>query len=131
MACAWMADRWVGSCMETYEHNIKVINDHRHRGYLEGEIDGMLWFAIVHEEPVETGIDPETMKRGMGRVTRLCIYQDSSSVDGNPYLPSMSIKRIVYVNYQREWSIFHYDFRSMTRELVKYLERRCCMHLLK
>ena len=47
--------------METYEHNIKVINDHRHRGYLEGEIDGMLWFAIVHEEPVGTGIDPEPM----------------------------------------------------------------------
>lgn len=117
--------------MSSYEHHIKVINDHRHRGYLEGEIDGMLWFAIVHEVPVETGIDPKTMKRGMGRVTRLCIYQDSSSVDGNPYLPSMSIKRIVYVNYQREWSIFHYDYKSMAQELVEYLERRCCMHILK
>lgn len=117
--------------MDKFAHNIKVINDHRHRGYVEGEIDGLTWFAIVHDDPVETGIDPDSLKRGMGRVTRLCIYQDTSSIEGNPYLPSLSIKRMIYVNYQREWSIFNYNYRGMTKELVEYLERRSSLHIIK
>lgn len=117
--------------MNTYHYNIKITSSQKNQGYIEGTIDDYAWFAIIHEEPIESGIDQITLERGMGRVTRLCIFKDSSSVEGNPYLPSLSIKRLIFANYQREWSILNSSYRDMVKELIAYLDRRGMLKVVK
>ncbi len=117
--------------MNTYYYNIKITSSQKNQGYVEGTIDDYAWFAILHEEPMETGINQNTLERGVGRVTRLCIFKDSSSVEGNPYLPSLSIKRLIFANYQHEWSILNSSYKEMVRELIAYLERRGTLKVLK
>lgn len=117
--------------MIEYHYNIKITSSQKHQGYVEGTIDDYAWFAIVHDDVMDLGIDSTTLLKGQGRVTRLCIYKDSSAVEGNPYLPSLSIKRLIFANYQREWSILNTSYRDMVRELVMYLERRGTMKLIK
>ena len=117
--------------MNEYHYNIKITSSQKNQGYVEGTIDDYAWFAIVHEEPMETGIDIGTLDRGTGRVTRLCIFKDSSAVEGNPYLPSLSIKRLIFANYQREWSILNSSYKEMVKELIAYLERRGTMKVVK
>ena len=117
--------------MNTYHYNIKITSSQKNQGYIEGTIDDYAWFAIIHEDPMESGIDQITLERGIGRVTRLCIFKDSSSVEGNPYLPSLSIKRLIFANYQREWSILNSSYRDMVKELISYLERRGMLKVVK
>lgn len=117
--------------MNAYHYNIKITSNQKNQGYVEGTIDDYAWFAILHDEPIEAGIDSVTLERGVGRVTRLCIFKDSSAVEGNPYLPSLSIKRLIFANYQREWSILNSNYREMTRELIAYLERRGAMKVIR
>jgi hypothetical protein len=115
----------------TYKYKIEILNTTKNQGFVEGAIDDFSWFAIVQEEPVEFGIDPHTLSKGAGKVTRLCLYKDNYDVEGNPYLPSLSIKRMIYANYQHEWSILNHKYRDMVYELVTYLERRYSMHVLR
>lgn len=110
--------------MSNYFYNIKITSDNRHSGYVEGTINEFLWFAIVHNNAMEFGIDSNSLKKGLGKVTRLCIYKDSYDVEGNPFLPSLSIKRLIYANYQHEWTILSTSSRDMVKELIEYLERR-------
>ncbi len=117
--------------MSTYHYNIKITSSQKNQGYIEGTIDDYAWFAILHDEPIESGIAADSLERGIGRVTRLCIFKDSSAVEGNPYLPSLSIKRLIFANYQREWSILNTSYREMVKELVNYLERRSTMKLVR
>jgi len=117
--------------MENYKHNIVITTDNRHQGFVEGTIDEYLWFAIVHEESMEFGIDVKSLSKGTGKVTRLCIYKDAYDVEGNPYLPSLSIKRLIYANFQREWTILNSKYKEMVFELVHYLERRYSFKVLK
>lgn len=117
--------------MSSYHYNIKITSNQKNQGYIEGTIDDYAWFAILHDEPMEFGISMDSLEKGRGRVSRLCIYKDSSSVEGNPYLPSLSIKRLIFANYQREWSILNSSYRDMVRELVSYLERRSAMKLVR
>lgn len=120
-----------GDFMDCYKYNIKITTDNRHQGFIEGTIDEYSWFAIVHDEPLEFGIDSSTLSKGYGKVTRLCIYKDSYDVEGNPYLPSLSIKRLIYANFQREWTILNGRYRDMVKELVNYLDRRYSFKIVK
>ena len=120
-----------GDFMENYQYNIIITSDNRHQGFVEGTVGEYTWFAIVHDEDMEFGIDSETLSKGFGKVTRLCIYKDSYDVEGNPYLPSLSIKRLIYANYQREWTILNGRYGAMVKELVKYLERRYSFKVIK
>lgn len=117
--------------MFAYNHQIKVLTTNRTMGYVEGTIDDYTWFAIVHDEKMEFGIDPTSFQKGYGRVTRLCIYKDAYDVEGNPFLPSMSIKRVIYANYQHEWTILNYKYYDLIKELVVYLDMRYSMRLVK
>ncbi len=82
-----------------------------------------MWLSL---ESIQT-----PFQKGDGKVTRLCLYKDNYDVEGNPYLPSLSIKRMIYANYQHEWSILNHKYRDMVHELVTYLERRYSMHVLR
>ncbi|BEP28334.1 hypothetical protein [Helicovermis profundi] len=117
--------------MSNYVYDIKISSDSRHQGFIEGTINEFLWFAIVHNDNMEFGINSETLNKGNGKVSRLCIYKDSYDVEGNPYLPSLSIKRLIYANYQREWTILSSSYRKMVQELVRYLERRYSLKIVK
>lgn len=117
--------------MFSYAHSIKILTANKLQGYVEGNIDDYSWFAIVNDDKMEFGIDTNTFQKGYGRVTRLCIYKDSYDVEGNPYLPSLSIKRVIYANYQHEWTILNYKYYDIVKELVTYLDMRYSMRLVK
>lgn len=114
----------------SYQHEIKITMDNHHDGYIEGSIDDFAWFAIVEVERVDYAIDSRTLRKGTGRITRLCIYKEDQNFEGNPYMPSMSIKRMIYANFHHEWSVLNNQMIGMVRELVTYLERRYSVHVV-
>lgn len=96
--------------------NIKIHYGAKSRyGYIKGEIDNFSWFALVHREDVEFGIDPENLQGGKGRVSRLCLYKDIPM--------SNYTKRLIYANYKRGWDVFNKSYESMIIDLVGYLDR--------
>lgn len=116
--------------MRRYKYDIKVNKANKNYGYIDGVIDDIYWFALVHPEVVENGIDPVTLEKGFGRVTRLCLYKDKTSFEGNPFLPSMTVRRQIFVNYQEEWSVLNSNNIDMTRDLINYLERRFSLRIV-
>ncbi len=96
--------------------NIKISYGNKSRyGYIQGEIDAFSWFALVHRENVEHGINPENLEAGRGRVSRLCLYKD---IEMSNYT-----KRLIYANYKREWDVFNRSYEKMISDLVRYLDR--------
>lgn len=96
--------------------NIKFDHGAKSRyGYIKGEIDNFSWFALVHRDEVEFGIDPESLEAGRGRVSRLCLYKDIPM--------SNYTKRLIYANYKREWDVFNRSYEKMITDLVTYLDR--------
>lgn len=93
-------------------------------GIIEGTIEDVLWSAEVHQELKDKGLEPIGLRCGKGHITKLFIYQIEEGVGGNPNLPSMSTKRITYVNYNEGWIILNRNYEEMTKELVTYIERR-------
>lgn len=116
--------------MGKYKYNIKVNKANKQYGYIDGMINDIYWFALVHSEVVEDGIDPVTLEKSFGRITRLCLYKDSTSFEGNPFLPSMTVRRQIYVNYQNEWSVLNSGYVDMARDLVQYLDRRYSLRII-
>lgn len=117
--------------MSNYNYNIKVDRSSSKHGYIKGEIDNFAWFALVHKDEVEHGINPEDLSKGTGRISRLCLYKDQTDFLGNPYMPSLSVKRYIYANYQRDWSVLNKNYYDMVRELITYLERRYSLKAIK
>ncbi|SHJ61632.1 hypothetical protein SAMN02745975_02478 [Geosporobacter subterraneus DSM 17957] len=113
--------------------NYKIsIDEGKHKyGYIKGKIENYNWYALVHREKIDVGIDPLNLQSGLGRVSRLCIYKEVIDHGGNPYLPTSSIRRFIYANYKREWDVLSSDCMDMTRELVNYLERRYSLRIVK
>lgn len=117
--------------MSNYNYDIKVDRNCNKYGYIKGEIDNYAWFALVHKDAVENGINPEDLSKGTGRITRLCLYKDQTNFLGNPYMPSLSVKRYIYANYQRDWNVLNKNYYDMVRDLITYLERRYSLKLIK
>jgi hypothetical protein len=117
--------------MTTSSHNIKIYNHSKHNNFFEGIIDDNKWFAIVKDQEVNNAINPKNLKVGKGKVVRLCIYNDNRDIEGNPFLPSVTIKRTIYVNFIEEWKVFNLGYRSRVKDLVNYLERIKTMHIVK
>lgn len=117
--------------MNDYLHNIQLERNSKSYGFIKGSIDDYLWFALVHKDYVDFGIDPVTLDKGAGRITRLCIFKEERQFDGNPFMPSMTVKRTVFVNFHREWSVMNPQYRPLVEELVKYLERRYSFHIVR
>lgn len=116
--------------MGNYRYNIQVNKANKQYGYIDGMINDIYWFALVHTEIVEDGIDPVTLEKGFGRITRLCLYKDSTSFEGNPFLPSMTVRRQIFVNYQNEWSVLNSQYVDMARDLIHYLDRRYSLRII-
>ncbi|MCG8539775.1 MAG: hypothetical protein MJA82_07520 [Clostridia bacterium] len=117
--------------MSNYNYDIKVDKDSSKYGYIKGKIGNFAWFALVHRDEVEHGINPEDLTKGLGRITRLCLYRDQTDFLGNPYMPSLNVKRYIYANYHRDWSVLNKNYYSMVKELITYLERRYSFKLVK
>lgn len=116
--------------MRRYKYDIKINKSNKNYGYIDGMINDVYWFALVHQECVENGINSVTLEKGMGRVTRLCLYKDDTSFEGNPFLPSMTVRRQIYVNYQDEWSVLNSNYVDMARDLINYLDRRFSLRII-
>lgn len=98
------------------QFNIKVCYGTKNRyGYIKGEIDTFSWFALVHKDEIDCGINAQSLEAGKGRVSRLCLYKDIP-------MPNCT-KRLVYANYKREWDVFNSSYEGMVADLVMYLER--------
>lgn len=87
-------------------------------GVVEGRIMHCRWFALVQSEPTNHGINPRTILKGGGRVSRLCIYKPNKKKD-------------IVADYSRGWVDLKYNYIDMVKELVEYLERRYSLRLVK
>lgn len=116
--------------MSKYKYNIEINKANKQYGYIDGIIEDVYWFALVHADIVEDGIDTITMEKGFGRITRLCLYKDSTSFEGNPFLPSMTVRRQIFANYQNDWSVLNSQYIDMTRDLIQYLDRRYSLRII-
>ncbi|MDK2917356.1 MAG: hypothetical protein PWQ37_89 [Candidatus Petromonas sp.] len=117
--------------MSEYNYNIKIDKAVNKYGYIKGQIDNYAWYALVHKEEMEFGINPKDLSKGSGRITRLCLYKEHTDFLGNPHLPSLHTKRYIFANYQRDWSVFNRNYYDMVKELITYLERRYSLHVVK
>ncbi len=109
-----------------------ITNNHnKNYGIIDGMIDDVLWSAEVHQEPVDKGLESIGLRCGSGYISKLFIYEIEEGVGGNPNLPSMSTKRITYVNYNEGWVILNRHYEEMAKELVAYLERRLKICLIR
>lgn len=116
--------------MNKYKYNICVNHSNKHYGYIEGYIGDVYWYAMVHDHEVKNAIDPVTLESGYGKITKLCLYKDNTSFEGNPYLPSMTVRRQIYVNYQEEWQVLNAAYMDMVKELILYLDRRFSLRIV-
>ena len=112
-------------------YDIKIDEGCRRTGMVEGTVSHYEFYAKVHHEPVPEGIDTHTMQKGEGQITQLCIYRDEADNTGDPFLPTMSIRRHIYINYEKEWKIYNFTFQNMVSELVHYLERRGLIDIVR
>ncbi|WP_026477084.1 DUF7678 domain-containing protein [Alkaliphilus transvaalensis] len=103
--------------------NIKISHGKNRYGYIRGEIDSFSWYALVHKEEVDYGINPYDLEEGKGRISRLCIYKDIPM--------SAYTKRLIYANYRRKWEVFNSSYEAMIKELVEYLDRIYSIKLVK
>jgi hypothetical protein len=109
-----------------------ITNNHnKNHGVMEGTIDDVLWSAEVHVNEMDKGLELRGLRCGRGHITKLFIYQIEEGIGGNPNLPSMSTKRITYVNYNLGWVILNRHYEEMTKELVAYIERRLKICLIR
>lgn len=116
--------------MRSYKYNIIVNKANKNYGYIDGSIEDIYWFALVNRESIENGIDPITLEKGYGRITRLCLYRDNTSFEGNPFLPSMTVRRQIFVDYQEDWSVLNSNYVQMAKDLINYLERRFSLKII-
>ncbi len=108
------------------------IDEERYKyGYIKGRVEDFYWYALVHKEKLDYGINPQNLQKGYGRISRLCVYKEVIENIGNPYLPISKIRRYIYANYKRDWDVLSNSHIDMIKKLVNYLERRYSFRLIK
>jgi len=103
--------------------DIKICTSKNRYGYIRGQIDELSWFALVHKNEVEFGLNPYSLNAGTGKVSRLCIYRDIRMTNYT--------KRLIYANYKRQWDVFNGSYEKMVKDLVSYLDRIYSIKLVK
>lgn len=111
--------------------DIKIEEGKYRYGYIKGKIDNFHWYALIHKDELDFGINPSNLQTGCGRISRLCVYKETTEQGGNPFLPTSSVKRYIYANYKREWDVLNGNHEKMVSELVNYLDRRYSFKLIK
>jgi len=112
-------------------YNIEIENINKKNGFIEGIIYKYNFYAQIKEENDSNGLNLSTMKKGDGRIVKLCIYKDEIDNSGDPFLPTVSIKRHIFMNYDGDWKIYNFRFEELLIELVKYLDRRSSIKIVK
>lgn len=116
--------------MREIKYNIKVYRHSKHNNFFEGIIDDYKWFAIVKDTKVRGGLDVNKLEARSGKIIRLCIYNDDRDVEGNPFLPSVTIKRTIYANFVKGWKVFNLSYSDMVSDLAHYLVNIKTMHVV-
>ncbi|MTI65119.1 MAG: hypothetical protein FH753_00765 [Firmicutes bacterium] len=109
------------------DFNIKIEgkNKYTRYGYIKGEIGKYKWYALVHKESLNNGIDPNTLEKGKGKITRLCVYKDVN-INSDTH-----IKRYIFANYKRGWDVLSKNHKELIIQLVEYLDRRYNIVVIK
>ena len=118
-SCSWMS------------YQIKVDQLNKRFGFIEGSVSHYDFYAEVSRENVPQGISLINMQKGDGKVIKLCIYRDETENEGDPFLPTITIKRHIYIDYDLDWKIYNFTFQHMVYELVQYLERRGQINIIR
>lgn len=113
-----------------YTHQIHLDKSQVGHAYYSGTIDHLSFYAIMHKETIPKGLNFRTLEMGEGHVERLLIYTEDTDFEGNPYTPSMTIKRNVYAEFHEGWLIYNPNYESYVSELVRYLEVRLTFHMV-
>lgn len=123
--------RKTGAKKKMKNYHVKINEEKYKYGYVRGTVNDFCWYALVHKEQIDHGINPENLEKGQGRISRLCIYKDVVEPLGNPYLPASRIRRYIYANYKRDWDVLSSSHIDMIKYLVNYLERRYSFRLIQ
>jgi hypothetical protein len=118
------AIKWKAGVVMHYEHDIKITSINKILGYMDGTIDTHSWTAVISDKESSEAIDPATLKPGRGRIMKLSIFSDESDVEGNPFIPAITVKRHIFINYDRGWELFNRKYSDMVCELVGYISAR-------
>ncbi|HHV73118.1 MAG TPA: hypothetical protein GXX41_00400 [Thermoanaerobacterium sp.] len=106
---------------------IKVYSKTNKYGIIYGKIDDYNWYALVQADVVDYGINPETLSKGVGRVSRLFIYKDIE----RDVLNQSTISESVIADYRHKWNFINDDKKDIVKKLVNYLELRYSLKVLK
>ncbi|MCD6435946.1 MAG: hypothetical protein J7L15_06115 [Clostridiales bacterium] len=112
-------------------YDITINQTNKQFGLIEGTIGKYNFYAHVQKEDVKDGISLVTMQKGHGKITKLCIYEDEVDNSGDPFLPTMSIKRHIYINFENDWKVYNFTFQRMVTDLIEYLDRRSSMTIIR
>lgn len=113
------------------DYNVKVDNETEKYGYVTGSIEDFQWFALVHQQPVDYGIQVASLQKGGGRIARLCIYKDVDLILDTEDSESIDVVRYVYADYKHEWEVLSGEYLTLIETLVRYLDRRYSIALVK
>ncbi|WP_029687525.1 hypothetical protein [Thermoanaerobacter sp. A7A] len=94
-------------------------------GIIYGKIDDYNWYALVQEEKVSYGINPVTLERGWGKVSRLFVYKKTCT----KLIPEQFIKSVI-ADYRHKWNWLENDQKDLIAKLVNYLELRYSLKVL-
>ncbi|ABY93498.1 MAG: Uncharacterized protein XD65_0006 [Caldanaerobacter subterraneus] len=104
---------------------ITVESKNNQYGIIYGRIDDYNWYALVQKEKVSYGINPVTLEKGDGKVSRLFVYKKFSSKIPNDFIKS------VVADYRHKWNWLEKDKKELITRLVNYLELRYSLKVLK
>lgn len=106
---------------------IKVYSKTNKYGIIYGKIDNYNWYALVQNDIVDYGINPNTLAKGSGKVSRLFVYKEVN-VDT---LNQNTVKESVIADYRHNWNLLSSDKKELIKKLVNYLELRYSLKVLK
>lgn len=106
---------------------IKVESKNNKYGIIYGEIDGYNWYALVQDKKVDYSINPKTLRKGNGRISRLFIYKETND---NKIMANELIKSVI-ADYRHKWNLLNKDQKDLIQRLVNYLELRYSLKVLK
>jgi hypothetical protein len=92
---------------------IKVYSKTNKYGIIYGKIDSYNWYALVQNDIVDYGINPNTLAKGSGRVSRLFVYKEVN-VDT---LNQNTVKESVIADYRHKWNLLNNDKKELIKNL--------------
>ncbi|HHW57029.1 MAG TPA: hypothetical protein GXX15_05040 [Clostridia bacterium] len=104
---------------------ITIESKNNRYGIIYGKIDDYNWYALVQQEKVNYGINPSTLEKGDGKVSRLFVYKRFSLKSPKEFA------RTVIADYRHKWHWLDSDKKDLIAKLVNYLELRYSLKVLQ